>query len=955
LGAGREFIEDEHLLLARNSQLATIYFDAFSCEATSGTVLFPMTRLERRVFFRSLFIGALLTLLVLGANALGLLDSLEYWLYDQRAIHCQLAEPPPTSRFVHLDIDDASVSPMALGRWPWPREKLARILDEIHLAKPSAIGLDIMFAEPQENRLVQSADGKVTTETDDGDLIGALRRCGNTILAASFKVESGEAEFEGPPQAIDWLTDNLEMSHDEFAGRLRQAGDTQSTGQALQDLILRLRRQAMKLRIDAELKKGRVSEEQLVHRLLPGADSLNDGQALKDLLHQQYTLATAEEAVARFGAPLQPMELAPAPGDLNVVPLAPFSDAAAECAFANYDIFDNATVRSIPLYVQYKNRLYPQMGLAVACVMLGANPAQARFEGSNVVIPAPGKPIVIPTYTYHSSALGRDVPLIAAVPWFGTRDWETMYDWPSHKTTAGHISIAAIWDICTARQVIESNARNIDLAIAFILDDKREDHLATDPDLANKYAAAIPGWEDVNAREKMAQKTIDALKQAPIWLDTTPDSQLSANDRFQKSEMREAMITLQTLMPKYRRLHDQMESRRQWLTSQIAGKGVLVGFTATGLTDLVSTSLHTHCPGVVVHGVIVNAVLKNYWWKMAPGWVTVILTIFFGLCAAAIQGRFSPLRASFFILSMLLIYLLINGYILFDWHKWVVGVAAPSVAMCMVWGGCTLDRLIVEGVERNRIALENAVISKEMDLARQVQVALIPTSAPKIVGIESQGWALTASVTGGDCYDLWQLKDGRLAILLADASGHGLAPAMIVSQVRTLARSLCEFENHPYGLLARINRRLADDLETTRFVTAFLAFLSSDGILEWASAGHGPMFWAPTNSGEMRALDSTGLPLGIMAECFTNGPPDSLNLGEHGSLIVFSDGIFEAHAPDGEMFGVDRVKDILEKTNGRPCEPILEALRKAVQEWQQKLEPEDDQTIVVVRRVENVS
>ena len=221
--------------------------------------------------------------------------------------------------------------------------------------------------------------------------------------------------------------------------------------------------------------------------------------------------------------------------------------------------------------------------------------------------------------------------------------------------------------------------------------------------------------------------------------------------------------------------------------------------------------------------------------------------------------------------------------------------------------------------------MEVAVISKEMDLARQVQVALIPTSAPKIVGIESEGWALTASVTGGDCYDLWQLKDGRLAILLADASGHGLAPAMIVSQVRTLARTLCEFETHPHGLLARINRRLADDLETTRFVTAFFGFLSPDGTLDWAKRRSRPHVLAPTNSGEMLALDSTGTPLGIMPDCFLEDPQPPLKLADKGSLIVFSDGIFEAHAPDGKMFGVERVKEILEKTNGQPCEPILSA------------------------------
>lgn len=486
------------------------------------------------------------------------------------------------------------------------------------------------------------------------------------------------------------------------------------------------------------------------------------------------------------------MVLPPVLGDLNVVPLAQYSNVAADCAFANYDIFDNATVRSIPLFVRYKNLLYPQMGLATACVMLGANPAAARFEGSNVIIPTSGKPIVIPTFTYHSNTLGRSIPLIAAVPWFGTRNWETMYDWPAHLDTARHISIAAIWDICSLRQIIASNAVTIDLAIANILDNQHPDQINLDPDLAKKYAALSLDPQDIDTREKWAQLTLKNLKDSG-WQDMfaqTADKDLKPDERLQKVLLNDAVNALTITVARNHKLHAQVESTSAWLRSQIAGKGVLVGFTATGLTDLVSTSLHLHCPGVVVHGVIVNAVLTNNWWKVVPSWVTVLITILFGMSAATIQGRFQPLRAGFFIFAILLGYLLINGFILFDWHNWIIGLAAPSVVLLVVWAGTTLDRVIVEGVERNRIALENAVISKEMDLARQVQVALIPTSSPKIIGIESEGWALTASVAGGDCYDLWQLKDGRLAILLADASGHGLAPAMIVSQVRTLAHAL---------------------------------------------------------------------------------------------------------------------------------------------------------------------
>jgi serine phosphatase RsbU (regulator of sigma subunit) len=578
--------------------------------------------------------------------------------------------------------------------------------------------------------------------------------------------------------------------------------------------------------------------------------------------------------------------------------------------------------------------------------MLRAEIEHVHFEGSTIVIPCPTGDIRIPTYVYHSNISGHDVSLIAALPWFGGRDWQTMYDWPTHLLTTRHISMAAIWDICTTEKRIVRNSATIDQAISDILD-----KLGLDPDLAKKYAASLPDPMDVPSREKMVATV---LSDAQPWVQQyaqTPDSQLSADERQQKLGLNDALTALRPAINQSTQLNHQLVDRREWLAKQIGGKGVLIGLTATGFLDQVTTSIHQKCPGVVVHGVIVNAVLDSRWWTMIPSWVTVMLTIILGMTAAAIQGRFPPFRAALIVMGILLAYLLINGFIMFDWDKWLVGLAAPSVAMVVVWGGATLDRLVIEGMERNRIAMEVAVISKEMDLARNVQVALIPQKPPMIVGLEADGWALTASVTGGDCYDLWQLKDGRLAVLLADASGHGLAPAMVVSQVRTLCRSLCEFEPHPQGLLDRVNHRLADDLEHNRFVTAFLGFLSADGTLDWSSAGHGPMYWCASPTGEMVMIDSTGLPLGIQHDCFMDPPTPSVHLEKGGSLIVFSDGIFEAHSPGGELFTVERVKEILDRTRGQPIPKIIAEIRDAVQKWQVKLEPDDDQTIVVVRRV----
>jgi phosphoserine phosphatase RsbU/P len=237
-----------------------------------------------------------------------------------------------------------------------------------------------------------------------------------------------------------------------------------------------------------------------------------------------------------------------------------------------------------------------------------------------------------------------------------------------------------------------------------------------------------------------------------------------------------------------------------------------------------------------------------------------------------------------------------------------------------------------------------------MDLARRAQEALIPKSPPPIPGVSAVGWTLPASATGGDCFDLWRLADGRLGILLADASGHGLAPAMIVSQARTLVRGMCDIAGTPHDLLGRVNARLAQDLECGQFVTAFLAFLSPEGQLEWSSAGHGPIFLRTTPDRPLSSLDPVVPPLGVIEEWDTSESPAAVALPSGGSLIVISDGISEAMNAEGEQFGVERTAEVLDRCRSCTPQQSLSELRSAVKAHLAGQEPADDQTIVVVQR-----
>ncbi len=257
-------------------------------------------------------------------------------------------------------------------------------------------------------------------------------------------------------------------------------------------------------------------------------------------------------------------------------------------------------------------------------------------------------------------------------------------------------------------------------------------------------------------------------------------------------------------------------------------------------------------------------------------------------------------------------------------------------------------------VQRNRLqiaAMASAELKREMDLARKVQEAMLPSSVPTFVGFDIAGWAKPASITGGDCYDLWKLSDGRLGIFLGDASGHGIAPALVVSQARTLVRALCDAsvgKCDPHDLLNLINARLTQDLEPTRFITAFLGFLSPDGSLQWQSAGHGPILIRESAGGEVRLLEAPVPPLNALAE-LPDEPPKVLKIDKGGELIVMSDGIFESFNPSNKLFGAPRVVDLLNRRSGGAAECIKE-LRAELIEWQGKEDPIDDQTIVIVKR-----
>jgi phosphoserine phosphatase len=253
-------------------------------------------------------------------------------------------------------------------------------------------------------------------------------------------------------------------------------------------------------------------------------------------------------------------------------------------------------------------------------------------------------------------------------------------------------------------------------------------------------------------------------------------------------------------------------------------------------------------------------------------------------------------------------------------------------------------------IQRHRFMVEAvraAAMEKEMDLARRVQEAMIPKSPPSIAGIDVAGRTKAASVTGGDVFDLWRTPDGRLGIFLGDASGHGLGPTIVVSQVRTLVRTLAETETDPLRIMTRINARMAGDLEAGRFITTFVGFFSADGRLDYCSAGHGPMILRPAAGAALEMIQPMLPPIGVLDD-LPQDQTDPLQVHPGGAFLVLSDGIFEAHSPAGQMFGIGMVCQYLQNNPALHPGQITDGLFDQVRAWQGRDDPDDDQTIVLL-------
>jgi len=255
----------------------------------------------------------------------------------------------------------------------------------------------------------------------------------------------------------------------------------------------------------------------------------------------------------------------------------------------------------------------------------------------------------------------------------------------------------------------------------------------------------------------------------------------------------------------------------------------------------------------------------------------------------------------------------------------------------------------LQRVRMTEAVIEGEKMRQELEMARIVQMSTLPASMPELPGYDVYGTFKPAELTGGDTFDLAALDQGLL-VVLGDATGHGIAPALSVTQMQAMLRMAFRLGATLETAFKEVNNQLADTLASDRFITAFVGMLDANAhLLRFHSGGQGPILHFQAALGTCARHKPTSFPLGAMRLSALR-PLVTLQMQPGDILVLLSDGIYEYHNAGGEQFGEARVEEIVRSHHGESMAQLSAILLDAIQTFAAGAPQDDDITVVLVKR-----
>ena len=266
-----------------------------------------------------------------------------------------------------------------------------------------------------------------------------------------------------------------------------------------------------------------------------------------------------------------------------------------------------------------------------------------------------------------------------------------------------------------------------------------------------------------------------------------------------------------------------------------------------------------------------------------------------------------------------------------------------------------LLRYFVHAREQAMAALdkEHQRVRQYLSLAMEVQQNLLPKTDPQVDGLDIVGKSIYCDETGGDYYDFLEVgnpAEGKIGVVVGDVSDHGIPSALLMATVRALIRQRCSSFGKIDQVVSDVNRQLAADVKDSgRFMTLFYTEIDKpNNSIRWVSAGHEPaMVYNPATDSFNDLNGGNNLPLGVFEDAEFEEKNRELVPGQ--VIIIATDGIWEARNPDGNMFGKDRIYQIIRQNASASANEIQNAVLESLEGFRKETKLEDDLTLVVIK------
>ena len=275
------------------------------------------------------------------------------------------------------------------------------------------------------------------------------------------------------------------------------------------------------------------------------------------------------------------------------------------------------------------------------------------------------------------------------------------------------------------------------------------------------------------------------------------------------------------------------------------------------------------------------------------------------------------------------------------------------------FGGKDLE-LLNAAANQIAISLENArlyqsesekiKIERDLDLARKIQQGLLPKCIPNLNGLDICGEMIPAMQVGGDYFDLIPISDTKLFVAVGDVSGKGLSASLYMTKLQTMIQISTKVSTSPKEILIEINKQLYESIERSWFITMTLALFDTETkTVKFCRAGHMPLITA--NNGTVESIKTEGIGLGLeKGEVFDRTLQEvEIKTKSNQMFAFFSDGITEAMNEKDEMFGEDKLTEILKGKSNTRSTDIMNKVWSEVKQFRGSTQPNDDMTMVIVK------